>query len=36
MISKTGMPQKCRHFEDDCVPYGSTGKVAAWGVLIYS
>ena len=27
---------KCWHFEDDCVPNGSTGKVAAWGVLIYS
>ena len=29
-------PPKCWHFEDDCVPNGSTGKVAAWGVLIYS
>ena len=23
-------PPKCWHFEDDCVPNGSTGKVAAW------
>ena len=29
-------PPKCWHIEDDCVPNGSTGKVAAWGVLIYS
>ena len=27
---------KCRNFESDCVPNGSTGKVATWGVLIYS
>ena len=27
---------KCWHFEDDCVPNDSTGKVATWGVLIYS
>ena len=24
-------PPKCWHFEDDCVPNGSTGKVAGWG-----
>ena len=32
-------PPKCWHIEYDCVicvPNGSTGKVAAWGVLIYS
>ena len=29
-------PPICWHFEDDCVPNGSTGKVAAWRVLIYS
>ena len=29
-------PPKCLYFGDDCVPNGSTGKVAAWGVLIYS
>ena len=28
--------KKCRNFEDDCVPNGSTGKVVAWGVLTYS
>ena len=26
---------KCWNFEGDCVPNGSTGKVATWGVLIY-
>ena len=29
-------PPKCCQFENECVPHGSTGKVAAWGVLIYS
>ena len=37
---KTGIPPPpppiCWHFEDDCVPNGSTGKVAPWGVLLYS
>ena len=28
--------QKPPFFDDDCVPNGSTDKVAAWGVLIYS
>ena len=27
---------KCWNFEGDCVPNGSTGKVATWGVLNYS
>ena len=27
---------KCWNFEGDCVPNGSTGKVATWGVLTYS
>ena len=27
---------KCWNFEGNCVPNGSTGKVATWGVLIYS
>ena len=27
---------KCSNFGDDCVPNGSTGKVATWGVPIYS
>ena len=27
---------KCWNFEGDCVPNGYTGKVATWGVLIYS
>ena len=35
-IKNENTPPKCWHFEDDCVPNGSTGKVAAWGVLIYS
>ena len=29
-------PPKCWYFEDNCVPNGSTGKVADWRVLIYS
>ena len=31
-------PKKVKwwNFEGDCVPNGSTGKVATWGVLIYS
>ena len=27
---------KCLNFEGDCKQNGSTGKVATWGVLIYS
>ena len=35
-IKNRNPPSKCWHFEDDCVPNRSTGKVAAWGVLMYS
>ena len=31
LISKMGIPPKCWHFEDDCVPNGSSDKIAAWG-----
>ena len=33
---KRESPQKCWSFEDDCMQNGSTGKVAAWVVIIYS
>ena len=34
-LTNGNLPPKCWNFEDDCVPNGSTDKVAAWGVLIY-